>query len=324
MLVFNIYNCFPYIILGYLFIILGIIGKFGLYPANLGILGIIDGISLFSTILILILNKYVYLIILGLNIFPPISCGVVAKSICVSLLVLLSLVTIYHGISLNLKNFTLRKFITGSSMINVGLLLIIFINRDLSLTYIILIFYLLFYVIISLGLFGILLLWKNKSSNIILNDVNVEIIYNPVVYCIFILYLIAISGFPVFILFFNKFYINCLLAQDNGLAIVMELIIITLLAGNYKYLRIIYNVTSEYYYKLLIDNCNGIRYMGVTYYPPNAKIEYWNMLRCGLVLNKDKDYKELSYVLLLYPLIINFLLTVSAYSAFWHLVTHKK
>ena len=29
-LVFNIYNCFPYIILGYLFIILGIIGKFGL------------------------------------------------------------------------------------------------------------------------------------------------------------------------------------------------------------------------------------------------------------------------------------------------------
>ena len=155
-LVFNIYNCFPYIILGYLFIILGIIGKFGLQPANLGILGIIDGISLFSTILILILNKYVYLIILGLNIFPPISCGVVAKSICVSLLVLLSLVTIYHGISLNLKNFTLRKFITGSSMINVGLLLIIFINRDLS--YIILIFYLLFYVIISLGLFGILLL----------------------------------------------------------------------------------------------------------------------------------------------------------------------
>ena len=322
-MVFNIYNCFPYIILGYLFIILGIIGKFGLYPANLGILGIIDGISLFSTILILILNKYVYLIILGLNIFPPISCGVVAKSICVSLLVLLSLVTIYHGISLNLKNFTLRKFITGSSMINVGLLLIIFINRDLSLTYIILIFYLLFYVIISLGLFGILLLWKNKSSNIILNDVNVEIIYNPVVYCIFILYLIAISGFPVFILFFNKIYINCLLAQDNGLAIVMELIIITLLAGNYKYLRIIYYVTSEYYYKLLIDNCNGIRYMGVTYYPPNANIEYWNMFG-GLVLNKDKDYKELSYVLLLYPLIINFLLTVSAYSAFWHLVTHKK
>ena len=306
-----------------IFIILGLLGKFGLFPANLGILGIVDNISLFSTIILLVLNKYVYLIILGLNILPPISCRVVAKSICVILLVLLSLVTIYHGISLNLRNFTLRKFITGSSMINVGLLLIILINQDLSLTFIILIFYLLFYVIISLGLLGILLLWKNKSSNIILNDVNVEIIYNPVVYCILILYLIAISGFPVFILFFNKFYMNCLLAQNNGLAIVMELIIISLLAGNYKYLRIIYNVTSEYYYKLFIDYCNGIRYLfnditnEVIKFPNNIWIR--DILFGGLVLNKDKDYKELSYVLLFYPLIINFLLTVSAYLSFFKL-----
>ena len=61
---------------------------------------------------------------------------------------------------------------------------------------------------------------------------NVEIIYNPVFYCIFILYIIGIAGFPLFILFFNKFYITCMLAQDNGLSIVMELIIITLLAAN--------------------------------------------------------------------------------------------
>ena len=274
-------------------------------------LGIVDNISLFSTIILLVLNKYVYLIILGLNILPPITCGVVTKVIGVILLVLLSLVTIYHGISLNLKNFTLRKFITGSSMINVGLLLIIFINRDLSLTYIILIFYLLFYVIISLGLFGILLLWKNKSSNIILNDVNVEIIYNPVVYCIFILYLIAISGFPVFILFFNKFYINCLLAQDNGLAIVMELIIITLLAGNYKYLRIIYNVTSEYYYKLLEWNASSLL---ASLRDASLIFAYARSGSGRLVLNKDKDYKELSGVLLLYPLILSCILNSGAYS----------
>ena len=61
---------------------------------------------------------------------------------------------------------------------------------------------------------------------------NVEIIYNPVLYLSFILYIIGIAGFPLFILFFNKFYITCILAQDNGLSIVMELIIITLLAAN--------------------------------------------------------------------------------------------
>ena len=226
-----IINCYNLELVPFIFIILGIIGKFGLFPSNPGILGIVDGISLFSTIVLLVLNKYIYLIILGLDILPYLS-NILIKDLCSSLLVILSLVTIYHGISLNLKDITLRKFIAASSMINVGLLLIILINWDFSLTYLVLIFYLLFYIIISIGLFNILLLWKDKSSNIILNDINVEIIYNPVLYCIFILYIIAIAGFPIFILFFNKFYVNCVLAQNNGSSIVILLIIITLLAAN--------------------------------------------------------------------------------------------
>ena len=226
-----IINCYNTELVPFIFIILGIIGKFGLFPSNPGILGIVDGISLFSTIVLLVLNKYIYLIILGLDILPYLS-NILIKDLCSSLLVILSLVTIYHGISLNLKDITLRKFIAASSMINVGLLLIILINWDFSLTYLVLIFYLLFYIIISIGLFNILLLWKDKSSNIILNDINVEIIYNPVLYCIFILYIIAIAGFPIFILFFNKFYVNCVLAQNNGSSIVILLIIITLLAAN--------------------------------------------------------------------------------------------
>ena len=230
-MIINIYNTDPSLSIPFIFIIIGIIGKFGLFPSNPGILGIVDGISLFSTIVLLVLNKYIYLIILGLDILPYLS-NILIKDLCSSLLVILSLVTIYHGISLNLKDITLRKFIAASSMINVGLLLIILINWDFSLTYLVLIFYLLFYIIISIGLFNILLLWKDKSSNIILNDINVEIIYNPVLYCIFILYIIAIAGFPIFILFFNKFYVNCVLAQNNGSSIVILLIIITLLAAN--------------------------------------------------------------------------------------------
>jgi len=179
----------------------------------------------------LVLNKYIYLIILGLNILPYLG-NILLKDLCSGLLVILSLITIYHGISLNLRNFTLRKLIAGSSLISVGLLLIILMLNDLSLTFLVLIFYLFNYISNSIGVIGILLFWKHKSSNIILNDINVEIIYNPVFYCIFILYIIGIAGFPLFILFFNKFYITCILAQDNGLSIVMELIIITLLAAN--------------------------------------------------------------------------------------------
>jgi NADH:ubiquinone oxidoreductase subunit 2 (subunit N) len=226
-----IINCYNLELVPFIFIILGIIGKFGLFPSNPGILGIVDGISLFSTIVLLVLNKYVYLIILGLNILPYLA-NIVIKDLCSGLLVILSLITIYHGISLNLRNLTLRKLIAGSSLISVGLLLIILMLNDLSLTFLVLIFYLFNYISNSIGLIGILLFWKHKSSNIILNDINVEIIYNPVFYCIFILYIIGIAGFPLFILFFNKFYITCILAQDNGLSIVMELIIITLLAAN--------------------------------------------------------------------------------------------
>ena len=209
----------------FIFILLSCLGKFGLFPGSFGIIGIVDGISLFSSIVLLVLNKYIYLIIL-LYFTKPLYIDTA------SLLVILSLITIYHGISLNLRNFTLRKLIAGSSLISVGLLLIILMLNDLSLTFLVLIFYLFNYISNSIGVIGILLFWKHKSSNIILNDINVEIIYNPVFYCIFILYIIGIAGFPLFILFFNKFYITCILAQDNGLSIVMELIIITLLAAN--------------------------------------------------------------------------------------------
>ena len=48
-------------------------------------------------------------------------------------------------------------FIAGTSMINVGMLLIIVTNYDFTLTYIFLSFYLLFYNLTCIGYFGVLL-----------------------------------------------------------------------------------------------------------------------------------------------------------------------
>ena len=47
----------------FIFILLGIIGKFGLFPLNLGIFGIVDGVSLFTTLVVLGLNKFIYVIV---------------------------------------------------------------------------------------------------------------------------------------------------------------------------------------------------------------------------------------------------------------------
>jgi hypothetical protein len=49
----------------FIFILLGIIGKFGLFPLNLGIFGIVDGVSLFASMVLLGLNKFIYIIIIN-------------------------------------------------------------------------------------------------------------------------------------------------------------------------------------------------------------------------------------------------------------------
>ena len=47
----------------FIFILLGISGKFGLFPLNLGIFGIVDGLSLFTSMVVLGLNKFIYVIV---------------------------------------------------------------------------------------------------------------------------------------------------------------------------------------------------------------------------------------------------------------------
>jgi len=54
---------YTFICIVFIFILLGIIGKFGLFPLNLGIFGIIDGLSLFASMVVLGLNKFIYVIV---------------------------------------------------------------------------------------------------------------------------------------------------------------------------------------------------------------------------------------------------------------------
>ena len=132
-----------YFYLPFVFIFLSCIGKFGLFPSSFGILPIVDGISLFSVSILMLLNKYQYLILLQYF----------TKSLqydTASLMVILGFITIYHSISLNVKGFTLRKFIASSSMISFGVILIQLIYTYLGF------FQLFFYLGVSFGLFGIM------------------------------------------------------------------------------------------------------------------------------------------------------------------------
>ena len=65
LMIINILSVTYYTFTGivFIFILLGIIGKFGLFPLNLGIFGIVDGVSLFTSMVVLLLNKFIYVII---------------------------------------------------------------------------------------------------------------------------------------------------------------------------------------------------------------------------------------------------------------------
>ena len=154
-------TCQTFEVIVFTFMFLGIIGKFGLFPLNLGIFGVVDGVSLFTSMVILGLNKFIYLVIISQLPLGRLGNNLINDT-TFSQLVFLSSVTIYQGISLNMKGYNLRKFIAGSSMINVGMLLIIATNQDFCLTQIVLIFYLLFYNLTSTGYFALL---QRQNSN---------------------------------------------------------------------------------------------------------------------------------------------------------------
>lgn len=65
LMIINILSVTYYTFTGivFIFIVLGSIGKFGLFPLNLGIFGIIDGVSLFTSMVVLGLNKFILIIV---------------------------------------------------------------------------------------------------------------------------------------------------------------------------------------------------------------------------------------------------------------------
>ena len=101
---------------------------------------------------------------------------------------------------------------------------------------------------------------KLKSGDIILNDI-ISIAYvSAITFQSVLLYISALAGFPVFIMFLAKQFINCMLAQNNGLQILLKLIALTVVISNQSQLRALYNFVSSNCFRLtnakLIINSN--------------------------------------------------------------------
>ena len=102
---------------------------------------------------------------------------------------------------------------------------------------------------------------KLKSGDIILNDI-ISIAYvSAITFQSVLLYISALAGFPVFIMFLAKQFINCMLAQNNGIQILLKLIALTVVISNQSQLRALYNFVSSNCFrltnaKLIINSSN--------------------------------------------------------------------
>jgi hypothetical protein len=93
-----------------LLVLFCIICKCGLLPSSFAYLSFVDDVNLLSLIYFILINKYIYLIILLYLVHT------VYTSIA-SLLIIFSIITIVQAIAGNLKGFSFRKFVATSSMI---------------------------------------------------------------------------------------------------------------------------------------------------------------------------------------------------------------
>jgi hypothetical protein len=130
-------------------------------------------------------------------------------------------------------------------MVSLALVVVSVIVWDLDLALQLLISYLIFYGLVSLGLIDKLLLLKLKSTDIILADIISVSVASPYLHLFLLLYLSALAGFPVSIMFMAKLFINHMLAQANQLLVLIKLLALTVSACNYSYLRALYQFQSS-------------------------------------------------------------------------------
>ena len=134
-----------YLYFGLFFILLGLLGKIGLFPGFFWVLDVYGNISLLSNILLSIIPKIFYLIL----IFHIGYCFEIHMSNNFNLLLFLLLLfsgifTIIYAVIFTLNQWRIKRFLAGSSLVNLSFLIFLiaysFINFDLNLISIIFFF----------------------------------------------------------------------------------------------------------------------------------------------------------------------------------------
>jgi proton-translocating NADH-quinone oxidoreductase chain N len=230
-------NVFVGLLLGLVFITIGILFKLGVAPFHMWLPDVYDGVPTIVTALFAIIPK---MVLFGLlyrlgNVFSSHEFFLWNQ-----MYVYLSLLSIIIGTLGALYQVKVKKFLAYSAISHTGFLLIgysSFNNFSLFATYV----YILAYIVISLNIFTLVLSLRKYDNFLKFKKLNEFIVLfksNPIIAINFCIILFSIAGIPPLLGFYSKFYVFLSAIKYNLYFVVFIAAFFSVIASMY-YIRFI-------------------------------------------------------------------------------------
>lgn len=256
----------------FLFIILSfsLLIKVGVAPFHLYLIDVYEGAPTSTTLFISTIPKFTIYILLSKILFEINQEKMPELYIVIMIVSLLSIILGSLGA---LYQINFKRMLAYSSVTHTGFLLLCFSNH-LFFSFFSFYFYLIHYTLMSIAVFGIIIL-LNNNSNIFITRFNGLYKIHPLLTIILSIMLLSMAGLPPFVGFLNKAYIIYNLVFNNQILLHNEL-------RFFIFLILVFSVLNIIYYLRII--VNAFFKQPTYFYVKNYKNIYYTFLFFVLIL----------------------------------------
>jgi NADH-quinone oxidoreductase subunit N len=238
---------------GLVFIVSGLIFKFGAVPFHMWVPDVYEGSSIPVTLFVGTIPKIAALG-MAYRIFSDTFSNIGLELDL--LFIIVGTTSLFIGNIFALSQIDLKRLLGYSAIAHVGFVFLGFLGTD-SIDFSSVIFYIIIYVLSSLGIFGSIIAFssKFKESNFIINYRGIGLKY-PILSIMMLIFLFSLAGVPPTAGFYAKFFILKSLISYGYIELAIFAVILSVI-GAFYYLKIIKTMYFE-------DESNIIEINGMT------------------------------------------------------------
>jgi len=278
----NIYNG---LLLGIIFITIGILFKLGVAPFHMWLPDVYEGVPTSITAVFAIVPKialFTLLLRIGINFFS------INFFFWHQIFIYGALLSIVVGTFGALYQVKLKKLLAYSAISHVGFLLISFSgfnNFSLFATF----FYLLVYIIISINIFTVLLSIRKNDNLLKLKKINELVVLfksNPALTINICLIMFSIAGIPPLLGFYSKFYVFISAIKSEIYSVVLIAIVLSVIASMYyiRLIKLMFFKKFNYWIFLMEISPLNARIIAVTFFV-NVMFSFYPYKFVGYIYN---------------------------------------